>query len=535
MSKIKQWGCVALLMLGTVLLYGQFLWNPLVFDDLPFFMVDASGHQPVDDYRFSLFELRSFPYATLAWSKALLGLDLIYFRLENMLLHAAVAISLFFFMSTLLRTTLAQGSGSKWSAETWAFWGALFFALHPVAVYAAGYLIQRTMLMATLFSVLSMLAWLRGLESGRRYWLWAAVSLYFLAVFSKEHAIMLPVAILALTILTAPDWRAKGRAAWPMLGSMVAIALYVLFAKFGIVGRVYEPAAPEMLAAVEAENSFLLSVLTQSWLFFKYALLWLFPNPGWMSVDMREPFAGSLWSAYLFAFVLFASWGGLSIRLLFKRGRWGLLGFSMLFPWVMFMPELSTVRIQESFVLYRSYLWAVGVLGVLPLILDQMDRKVAGTILAAVLLAMIPVSMDRLATFSHPYTLWDDAAKLVKEREALPGVDRIYNNRGLASLALQYYPDAIEDFRQAIKLNPNLPSAYTNLGAAYLETGRFAEANAQFDRAIEIIERSGKNMSAKPYYGKGKAFEALGQKDAALEAYAISCRLGRKGCEKLAD
>jgi len=98
MSIKRNFGWAALLLLTAALLYGQFLWNPIVFDDLQFFMVDATGHQPVDDYRYSIFELRSLPYATLAWGKALFGLDLIHFRIENLLLHAAVAIALFFFL-----------------------------------------------------------------------------------------------------------------------------------------------------------------------------------------------------------------------------------------------------------------------------------------------------------------------------------------------------------------------------------------------------------------------------------------------------
>ena len=35
------------LLLAILALYGQFLWNPIVFDDLPFFMVDEYGNQPV--------------------------------------------------------------------------------------------------------------------------------------------------------------------------------------------------------------------------------------------------------------------------------------------------------------------------------------------------------------------------------------------------------------------------------------------------------------------------------------------------------
>ena len=72
----------------------------------------------------------------------------------------------------------------------WAAWvGALIFALHPVAVYAVGYVVQRSILMATFFVLVMQLSYLHGLLTGRRRWLVLAAAAYFLAVFSKEHSV----------------------------------------------------------------------------------------------------------------------------------------------------------------------------------------------------------------------------------------------------------------------------------------------------------------------------------------------------------
>jgi len=290
-----------------------------------------------------------------------------------------------------------------------------------------------------------------------------------------------------------------------------------------------------MLVDVESNLSYPLSVLTQSALFFKYVSLWLFPNPNWMSVDMREPFAASLWSGYLAAFIAFLSWGALAVWLLFKRGRLGLLCFALLFPWLMFLPEFSTVRIQESFVLYRSYLWAVGACAVLPLLLDRLDKNMARIVVGAVALAMFPISMDRLASFSHPLTLWDDTAKLLSRDDPLPGSARIYNNRGLEYLKVQDYAGALQDFQRTIKLNPNAPYAYTNIGAVYLEVGQPRLAILAFDEAITIMQRADKVVSANPFYGKAKAYEAMSKLNEARANYEISCKLAHKGCDKLTN
>lgn len=519
------------LLLAVAILYGQFLRSPILFDDLYFFEPASVQNHPVDHFQFSPFELRSLPYATLAWGKAMFGTDMLHFRIASLLLHAAVAISLFFFLARLFDAVYPGRSGAMLDSRAMAFCAALLFALHPVAVYAAAYLIQRSIVMATLFSLLAMLAYLHGSVRQRTLWLWMSVPLYYLAVFSKEHAIMLPAVLLALTVLLHADWRARLRQRRGMFGALAAIAVFVIAAKKGMLGSVYEPLALEMLD-VESKLNYPLSVLTQSWLFFKYAGLWLFPNPAWMSVDMREPLAQSLLSYYLLALAAFLTLGGCAVWLLVKRGRAGLAGFVMLFPWLMFMTEFSTVRIQEIFVLYRSYLWVVGACAILPLLLDMLDRKIAAVIVAAVALAMVPISMDRLASFAHPVMLWSDAEKLVKDRPDAPGGYRIYFNLGTELVRIDEYDAGIRHLDRSIALKPDWPFAYSNLGFAYIKKQQWQVAVMHFTRTIEILESKGQ-MYSRAFYGRAIAYEAMGEVEKARLDYRVSCRLIGKGCEKL--
>src|SRR3989344_4265991 len=78
--------------------------------------------------------------------------------------------------------------------------GVALFALHPVAVYAVGYLIQRSILMAALFAVLACWAFVRGLQTQRVAWHAGALLSYLLAVLSKEHAVMTIVLAVPLYI-----------------------------------------------------------------------------------------------------------------------------------------------------------------------------------------------------------------------------------------------------------------------------------------------------------------------------------------------
>jgi len=568
----KSSALASLLLVCTALLYGPFLSNPPLFDDIPFFTPDDLGHRAVEDYRFKLLELRSLPYATMAWTYQWLGVDMVNFRIGNLLLHGAVAMALFAFLLQLFSLAPQHTDKTGLSPRAAAFFAALLFALHPVATYAAGYLVQRSIVMATLFGLLALLAYLYGSLHQKPVWLWATVPLYYLSAFSKEHAIMLPGVVLALTALVHADWLVQLRRRWPLFAALGLIAFVVLLSRRGFIGSVYEPAGADMLAGYSGTLAYSSSVLTQSWLFFKYLFLWVVPNQNWMSVDMREPFAPAGASIYLLALLGFLAWGVAGVWLLLRRGLKGLVGLAMLFPWILFFTELATVRIQEVFVLYRSYLWMVGGFCLLPALVRRLDKRTAVFIFSAVAVAMVPVSMNRLVVFSQGLFLWDDAEKLVAGRSDLPGEARIFYNRGTELLTIGNLEPAIKDFKRAIDLNGDVPEAYANLGVASGRNGNWAEAVGWFQKAIDLAHKKGgsyavaygnqgtgyselgdwknalgafnqsiaitvaegKQPAVSFVYGRAVALEHLGDMPGALPGYQESCRRAKKGCEKLA-
>ncbi|MDP2679552.1 MAG: tetratricopeptide repeat protein [Rhodoferax sp.] len=552
-------------------LYGQFLWNPLIFDDIPFFMVGEDGLQPIAAYQFELLQLRSLPYATLAWTQAHLGQDMLPHRVGNLLAHLGTVLALFAFLTSLFAALRGSAADKALPPHVAAFFAALLFALHPVSTYAAGYLVQRTVVMATLFSLLAMWVYVRGTVSDNLVWLWLCVPMYYLAVQSKEHAIMLPAALVALTALLHEDWKRKLRQRWALFLALAVIAGWVLLARKGLLGSVYEPVAAEMLSAADKEKAYPLSVLTQAWLFFKYAFLWLLPRPTWMSIDMREPMAHALSSVYWLALCAYLAWGGAAIWLILKHGAKGLLGFAMFFPWVMFFTEFSSVRIQEIFVLYRSYLWAVGAFCVLPILFKKVDARPAALILSIIAAAMFMVSMERLMVLSHPLFVWEDAEKLVKGRDDAAGAYRIYYNRGTERASLGMLDAAVGDYQRAIVLNPDFAESFGNLGAAYAQLGvwdkaiaalrqaikitdksgrTFASAHgnlgtvyfrqgqwdssvAAFTTALEISRTEGKEPTPRDIHGRAQAYEKSGDMQRAQADYRVSCRLAKRGCDKV--
>ena len=531
-SLFQRYFLIAILLLIVIALYAGSLSAPFVFDDRGFFKDSANIANASHTY--SIFDLRWLPYSSLAWTVNWFGLDFFWLRLGNVLLHAANSIVLFFLLRRLFQVTLANddsSTGFASSLEWLAFFGALLFALHPIAPYGVAYLIQRSILMATLFVLLMLLAYLEGLVRGGWHWMLAAALFYFAAVYSKEHSIAAPGVALALTFLIRKPSPALFRQIAPyfLLSALIAVTVMLSVKQMGVLGQAYEPNAVGILdlsikrqGLAQLPNTHLLSILTQSFLFFKYLWLWLLPNPAWMSVDMRESFAMSYLSwPHSPGLIAFLAYPCVAVWLLLKRGRIGLLGFALLFPWILFLTELSTVRIQEPFVLYRSYLWMPGLFAALPLLAGWLAPKRMFILLGVVAVLLIPLTLNRLDTFSSTLKLWDDVEKLIRDKTNVTAADRIYYNRGTELGKLQRYEEAINDFTKSIAAYPGYDFVYGDRATAYYLLGKYNKALQDYDRAIALNPDNPKS-----YYGRALTHRALRDYAAAQEDLRKSCALG---------
>jgi tetratricopeptide (TPR) repeat protein len=521
---------IIILLVAAFALYSQSLHAPFVFDDFSFFTSPDILAKYGNTY-FN-FGLRWLPYTTLIQTTHWVGVDGFWLRIENITLHAANAIALLFLLRKLFIAALHPSNSTQVASNQshWlAFFGAAIFILHPIATYGVTYLIQRSILMATFFTLLMLITYLQGLIRGGWLWMIAAAFFYLAAVYAKEHSIAGPGVALAMTILVRkPSLNlVKYTAPYFILCTFIAIAVTINIRS--VIGEAYEPHAMEILnqsaqkQGVEAlPSAFLLSILTQSFLFFKYLGLWLFPNPAWMSVDMREPFALSFLSwPHTLGFLGFIAYPCAAIWLLLKKGKLGLFGFALLFPWLLFLTEISTVRAQEPFVLYRSYLWMPGLMASLPFLCAKISPKNAFLVLGLIAMSLVPLSLNRLNTFSSALLLWDDAEKLVRDKHNIPGVERIYYNRGRELGLAGKYNEAIADFTTTIKIYPGYDFFYCDRATALYQLAKFNEALLDYNRAI-LINPS----NPISYRGRALVYRALGDEGLAQKNFQESCLRG---------
>ena len=470
----------ALLLAAALGLYWSGLRHPLVFDDYHL------GTYALKTYYASALsragEVRWLSDASYGWVHRISGDGVVAQRLASVLLHAATAVVLFGFLRRLFGAVLADAR-TAWLA----FFGALWFVLHPLAVYGAGYLMQRSIVLATLFSLVALWCVLEALLRRRAAWYVAAAAAYFLALSSKEHAVMLPAVALVLVLLVRGTRRDLGPAL-ATLAACAAIAALVVLQRRSYLAAPYEPFAAEVLARAGADAvlAFPLSVENQATLFFRYLATWILPWPDWISADVRTAFPSRLiaWP-HTAGFVAWLAYAAFALWLVRRGGRAGLAGFALLFPWLLALTEMAAVRVQEPFVLYRSYLWMSGLPAVLPALTARVGPRFGFVAAAALCAVLAGLAHGRIQTFASPFALWDDAARKNTDPSA-PYVERAFVSRGMAHLEARRPQLAAADFQRALELNPRSPEALLGRGTLRLRAGNLREALEDFDGAIAL-------------------------------------------------
>ena len=518
-------------------LYLPSLPNALVFDDA----IISSGQLFAEYGKLFALKPRVLSYNTIAWLHSLTGEAWWLQRLVNVLLHLGVVAMLYVFYGQLLVSLALSDVADKTEevnaqseqATRWALIiGVAWYAINPTAVYAVAYLTQRSIVMATLFSLVALWAVLRALATQkRRFWLLATVA-YIAAMLSKEYALALPAIAVALVVMVrrpSPVQIAKLSGIGLVLAT---VATWLLYARYGaIIGRVFDDISlsyVKQLAAVSPgieKQVYPLSIINQMWLFFEYGCRWFLPSTGMMSLDLRPVFPTTFLSVpHVLGVVGYVSLlaGSVTLMLRYRDGR-ALLGFCLFIPTILFVTEFSTVWIQDPFVLYRSYLWAIAVPGVIYLAVRQFAGHVSPTTLlvcaGAVGLIMLWQSTDRVASFRTELTVWDDAVRKLPP-ELVVGKSRAYLNRGQAYQVAGEDNRAIRDYRRSTVFGDN-GEGLLNAGSVLLARGRYAEAIAAFDGATARGQQ-GASLSL----NRGTALLSMGDLTGALASLQQALTLG---------
>jgi hypothetical protein len=279
--------------------------------------------------------------------------------------------------------------------------------------------------------------------------------------------------------------------------------------------------APQIEAAAStypAGSAWLASVVAQAGFFFRYLGVWLWPDVERMAIDL-PPDLDALWAPgwapiALAAFVAHGAAAGL--LLLRGRGWPRLLGYGLLFAWIAFLVELSSVRFQEPFVLYRSYLWAPGLAIAAAAVLGRLPRATTLAGGVAVLAILFYGATDRLATFASPLALWQDAARKLPA-EAVPGGARTLFNLAREQFYAGQADNALATSDACVAKHPEGFYCYFGRGSLRLQQGQFERALPDLERALALQADSGM-----AHHHRGVALQGMGRLREARAEYELA-------------
>ncbi len=432
-------------------------------------------------WAFSTFRLghwHPLTWLSLELDYALWGMQPAGYHLTNVLLHALTALLTYWLFVEL--------TGARWAAAV----GALLFALHPLRVESVAWVSERRDVLCGVFSVATVLYYLRG------RWL-IALALFSAALLSKVLAAVVPAALL---LLRPPSLR--------------LIPFFALALGAGLVGvGRYEGGLSAAAADLDLypELRILLSAFGLAFYLVKTALPFgLYPQYVW-SLDPQPGDSLLVGAAVLFAAVaVAAAWA-------WRRGwREPVLGLAIYT--IALLPVLSLVRLDRQQIVsdHHSYLASIA-LAALGAMGWQAWRErntgAAGWGAIVVLSALTVLTVRQVGHWESSETLWRRTV------EAYPLSLTARNNLGRALAEQGRVAEAIEQFEGAVELQPDYAHARYNLGSLLMQQGELAAAETHLRAALGSEPRMAQAWSdlGNCVLRQGRVEEAIAAYEQALE------------------
>jgi tetratricopeptide (TPR) repeat protein len=392
-----------------------------------------------------------------------------------------------------------------------AWLGGLIFAIHPVQVESVAWMAELKNTLSLPPFLLAMCAYIDYDEQGKRGDYFLALGLFLIAMLCKTTMSLFPVVILLYT------WWKRGRirgADWKACAAFFTVSLVL-----GLITVWFQQDHAIRGQDIPIGGLFSrLALAGTSLSFYIFDCVW---PVGLMPIYPK-------WTIDPPSLVQFLPWlmlGGVTYAFWTRRATWGrhvLLGLGF------FLINLAPF-LGFTTAFYMSFSWVADHILYLPLIgliglgiggLEQASRQVppsgraCGVGVVAALVALMAFESHRYAgMFVNQETLW--TYTLEHNPEAWPA----HNNLGNFLLRTGHNEEAMEHFRQALRINPQLAQAHNNWGNALLKVGRSSEAIEQYEAALKIspdYELAHKNMGI-ALAQTGRIPEAIEQDKAALE------------------
>ncbi|MCE0483957.1 MAG: tetratricopeptide repeat protein [Methylacidiphilales bacterium] len=394
--------------------------------------------------------------------------DMLGYHLTNVILHA---------IGALLVWRLLAKFGLRF-----AWLGGFLFAVHPVMVESVAWIAELKNVLSLPPFLLAMCFWIDYEENRRPRDYLLALGFFLLAMLCKISMALFPLIIILYT------WWKRGRIDWsdavatiPFWLVSVPLSLLSIFA-----GDWFRQSHLQAIDSPSIGGFFShLALAGLSLSFYLWKCLWpvgflpIYPkwtvDPPALAQFLPWPVFGAL---FCWSWACRKTWG-----------RHALLGLGFFVINLLPFIGLNSVSYMSfSWVMdHFLYLPMIGVVGLIIAGLEKIEAACPVPVRSGLAISTA-IILGLLALGSHLY------AKLFVSQETLwtytvqrnPGAYLAHNNLGNTLFAKGRVDAAIEQYREALKINPRMVEAYTNLGLAFSVQGNKEEAIRQYQLALQV-------------------------------------------------
>ncbi|MBF0490405.1 MAG: tetratricopeptide repeat protein [Candidatus Omnitrophica bacterium] len=483
-SSFKIWSALAIICLG-LMAYSNTFHASFQFDDKPSITANyAIKHLGDISTIWNSWPCRFLTYLSFAFNYRLSYLDVLGYHLTNILIHLGAALLLWWLTLLTFETPVMKNDKLSAYANRIALLAGLIFVSHPIQTEAVTYIVQRASSLAGLFYLATLSCYVkarlleedRSKSTQRRVFYVFALILTVGTMFTKEHVITLPFAILLyegcfLKRGNKFDWQKVA----PFLLTVFIIPLSMVLTKYiDLHGMRRTIEGPQGISSLEY-------LLTQFRVILTYIRLLILPIN--QNLDYEYSISHSLFELDTFvSLMILIAIFFIALRL-FKNFR--LLAFSIFWFFLTLLPESSIIPIRDVIFEHRLYLPMVGyslfLVGGIFYIAEKKSLKIVCVLLGLVIGINSYLTYERNKVWQDEFHLWDDTV------HKSPHKERPVNVRGSLYEALGKYDLAIADYNKSMELNPHFIAPLANRGNSYFKQGQLDLAIADYTRVIQLI------------------------------------------------
>lgn len=492
---------IIILILGVgLIIYLPALSASFQLDDGPSIRDNAAIRHLSPGEIWNFWPSRFFTYLSLALNFHFSGLNPLPYHLTNIFIHLLNSVLVFLLLRKLLK-----------SSDLVAGLGALLFLCHPLQTQAVTYVIQRATSLAAAFYLLSILFYLNAIQikknnedasitdnhSGSRISFFFSWLFCVFALLTKEFTVTLPFVLLGIELIRSGTVRLRRPARLlPFFLTLLLFAALIInyrgnsyyndsgqlkwLQEAGIINRL-SPSPGQ----VSSPRTYL---LTQSRVLMTYLRLAAFPARLRLEYDYPV-FFFFFRNQVITSFLIIISILSASFFLLKKKKTLEALGFFFFF--ITLLPESSLIPIRDVAVEHRLYLPLFGF--VLAYAALGTGRRVAWLICTIIIIIFFSTLTYRRNLIWHdPITLWEDNVVKAEGKARLHGnlgkayldIAQRYRREDKGEEASPYFEKAKSEFKEVIRLDPTFTSAYNNLAVICIDQKK------DYDEAIDYLRAS---------------------------------------------